>query len=348
MNRRRNSSQLIIENAIPWLVLAVLLTYTYAKFFMHPYGFRSDTSGNILFVFPKEREPTLEVGDRLIQVGEVRWQDFHDDLLKTLFEGNKPGDVIPIIVERNGQTITIPWTYPGLSKGEFFDQFFSEWWLAYFFWLAGALTVLLVRPHDERWLLFSAFNFLTAIWLIAGSGLSMFHIWYSALVLRMVIWLCVPVYLHLHWVFPRPLGKLPPLLIGGLYIAASMLAVAEGFRFLPYSSYLLGFIVALAGSAALLIAHAIRHPETRRDLRILFTVALISFLPAIVWGIADIFVSLRIGGYDVLAATLLSLPLIPLVYLYIAFRRQLGEFELRANRFMGIYFFVTLLGTAFV
>ena len=162
----------------------------------------------------------------------------------------------------------------------------------------------------------TAFNFLTAIWLITGSGVSTFHVWYGALVLRMAVWCCVPVYLHLHWVFPRPLGKLSPLLIGIIYAVTLALVIAQGLQLLPKSLYLLGFLVALGGSSILLLLHFVQQPQTRRDLWLLFVVAVLAMTPAIIWGIIDIFIPIRIGGYSVLGVTFLSLPLIPFIYLY--------------------------------
>ena len=42
----------LLEHSIPWLVLGLLLVYTYAKFFEHPYaGFRADPSGHVMYVF---------------------------------------------------------------------------------------------------------------------------------------------------------------------------------------------------------------------------------------------------------------------------------------------------------
>ncbi|MFM8369106.1 MAG: hypothetical protein ACKOBD_10180, partial [Chloroflexota bacterium] len=99
----------------------------------------------------------------------------------------------------------VQWELPGTNSGEVWEQLASEWPIAYFFWLAGTLTLLFLRPKDDRWLLLSAFNFVTAIWLGVGGGASGYHLFYSALLLRSTIWLSVPVYLHLHWVFPRPL-----------------------------------------------------------------------------------------------------------------------------------------------
>lgn len=342
MSVRRNSHRLFLEHALPWLFLLILLTYSYAKFFAHPYGFRWDVSTGVLFhVFDDQPEPTLQVDDRIIQVGIVRWEDFEADLQKTFFQGASPGDVIPIVVERDGQVLTIHWVYPGFNPGEFLEQLISEWWLAYIFWLGGTLTLLFVRPKDNRWLLLAAFNFLSAVWLIAGSGVSAFHIWNSALVLRMAVWLCVPVYLHLHWVFPFSLGKLPLVLIRSAYTVAFILVIAQWFQLLPQDLYYWGFLIAVGGSLILLFIHAIRQPEARRDLRLLLVVAILAVIPSIVLSILGAVSGIPpwLGG-----AALLSLPLIPFTYLYAASRRQLGTMEMRVNRFITLYSFIILLG----
>ena len=349
MNIDRKSYQRIVEHTLPWLVLAILLIYTFAKFFGHPYGFRFDPStGEVLFVFVEQHEPTLMVGDRLLQVGTVRWEDFTSDLRKSFFEGVKPGEIVPIKVERDDQTLTIPWTYPGINPEETKDQLLSEWWLVYFFWLAGTLTILLLRPRDTRWSLLAAFNFLTALWLSTGSGVSAYHILYSALVLRMAVWLCVPVYLHLHWVFPRSLGKLPKPLIRNVYVIASGLAIAEALQLLPYEAYKQGFLLAISGSLVLMAVHAIRQPEARRDIRLLLLAAITAIFPSIFLGVVDTFFPLRIGGYSLLGIGLLSFPLLPLAYFYAAYRRQLGNMEIRVNRFISIYVFTISLGTAVI
>jgi len=341
MNTRKNSLWLIMAQVMPWFVLAILLFYTYAKFFGHPYGFRWDSSGIIIYVFDKQPEPTLREGDRIIQIGPLHWDEFRIDLRKTFFEGVKPRDVVPIVVERNGETLDVPWTYPGFNQSEFLEQLYSEWGMAYLFWLAGLLTILFIRPKDDRWLLMALFNFLTAIWLIAGSGVSAFHIWNSALVLRMAVLLCVPVYLHLHWVFPQPLGRISPIFLRSIYIVTLALVVAQWFQILPSSFYFLGFLVALAGSFILLLSHILRQPLARRDLRLLFVAALLAMALAVIWEI--IYSFNRIPAW-LGSGGLLGLPLLPLAYLYSAFRRRLGGLELRVNRFFSIYLFVILLG----
>ncbi len=343
MEAEKKNLRTYFEQILPWLVLAILLTYTYSKFFVHPYGFRFDTTdGRIMYMFVQQPEPTLKVDDQLVKIGPVGWEDFQNNLWVTFFDGVKPGEVVPVVIERDGRILTIPWRYPGLNMGDFIDQLPSEWLIAIFFWLAGTLTLLLLRPKDVRWLLLVGFNYLTAIWLIAGSGNSSYHTWGSALVLRIAIWLSLPVYLHLHWVFPRPLGKLPVWLVGGSYAIALVLVVAQAFQFLPQSLYYLGFIAALLGSLILLIVHAVRQPEVRRDLRLLLLAAFLALVPSIAIGIISGFVDVTPG---VASLGMLSFPLIPFSYLYAAYRLQLGESEVRLNRLISLYLFLILLGT---
>jgi signal transduction histidine kinase len=342
MKTRNNSVWWIFEHVLPWLVLAILLTYTYAKFFRHSYGFRVDPStALIVWVFDRQPEPTLRENDRILQIGSVRWEDFQADLRLSLFEGYKPGDIVPIRVERGGQRIDNSWKYPRFNQGEFQDQLRSEWWLAYIFWLAGVLTILLVRPKDDSWILMSLFNFLTAIWLTAGSGLSAYHIWYSAIVLRVAVWLCLPVYLHLHWVFPRPLGRLPRWLVGIVYGVGILLAIAQALQRLPPDLYLLAFVIALAGSLILLGVHVWRQPTIRRDFRLPLITLGLAIAPAMIWAVIDNVFDLP-SSWGSLG--IVSLPLLPLAYLYMAFRRRLGKLELRVNRFFTIYLFLILLG----
>jgi signal transduction histidine kinase len=341
MNPPHRQVHKIAEIALSWLILLILLAFSYAKFFLHPYGFSWSSTGNIDKLFVSQPEPTLKVGDQLMKVGPLTWDEFHADLRKTFFEGVKVGDIVPIEVERTGQPLTIFWALPGTNPGEQNDQLFSEWPLAYIFWLSGTLTLLFLRPKDDRWWLLSVFNFLTAIWISAGSGLSNFHIWYAALILRMAIWLSVPIYLHLHWVFPRPLGKLPSLLVGIVYTAAVGVMIAQWLQLFPQSLYFLGFLIAILGSLILLIVHAVHQPDTRHDLLLL--------LIALVFIIAPLLAVAVIGfvnsSFRADSLALLSFPLLPIAYLYTAYRRQLGGLEMRVNRLMSIYFFVILLGT---
>jgi signal transduction histidine kinase len=341
MNNRQESIKRLAEVTLPWLVLAIILTYSYAKFFQHPYGFSWAPNGSVDRIFVDQEGPTLMLGDQLVQVGPLTWDAFQADLRRTFFKDVKPGEITPIVAQRNGQTVTIQWRLPGLNEGEIRDQLFSEWPLIYVFWVLGVLTLLFLRPKDDRWWLLAAFNFLTAIWLSAGSGLSNFHIWNAALVLRMAIWLSVPTYLHLHWVFPRPLGKLPPILVWVLYGVFLVLAIAQGLQLVHSSLYFLGFLTAILGSVVLLILHAFRQPGSRRDLRLIFIALALALAPLLAISLVNIW----FGSSRFNSLLLLSFPALPLAYLYAAYRHQLGGLEMRVNRLISIYSFLILLCT---
>jgi signal transduction histidine kinase len=342
MKRFRN----LLELSIPWLVLGLLLVYTYAKFFEHPYaGFRADPSGHVMFVFvPQDTQPALQVNDQVLSIGTLSWEDFRADYRRRIFENAQRGDVVPLTVRRNGEEFTIPWKFAGPNPGEINDLLINEGWLAFVFWLCGTATLLSLRPKDERWRLLIAFNYLTAIWLTAGSGVSFYHTWGSAFLLRMTVWLCVPVYLHLHWLFPRKLTPIPAFITVGGYAAAGMLAITELFQLLPASLYLTGFLVAVLGSLLFLIAHFIFQADVRADLRILVVVGLIALLPVIAFGIIAMLVD--IPGATGIA--LVGLPFLPIAYLYAVNRRRLGGLEIRLNRIVSIYLFVFLLSVLMV
>ncbi len=341
MNQTRPSLPTFIERALPIVILLILLLYTYAKFFEHPYlGFRWDPGGELVHVFTTgNQQNPLKVGDQLIQVGAMPLTSFEADYLKTFNNIVRPGKTVAIVVKRDGQRLTIPWKFPGLNSVEFDDQASSEVWLTFFFWIVGTLALLSLRPKDERWRLMIAFNYLTAFWIGVGGGASFYHIWYSPFLLRIAVWFCIPVYLHFHWVFPQPFRKLPPAVTRGGYFVAGLLALAECFQLLPQSLYLLGFLLAVGGSLILLVAHAIRQPQARRDIGLLLIAALLSLIPSIVVGLLATFSTLP----NFSGAGTLGLIFLPLAYFYAAYRRQIGNLELRVNRFISILVFLVFL-----
>src|SRR5512146_865438 len=112
MDDRKEALKRSLDYFLPWVVLAILLTYTYARFFQHTYGIRWLADGTITRIFVSEREPTLHPSDRIVQVGSLDYRAFQADLRMDLF-GNAPaGTVLPIKVERDGQILTVQWRVP--------------------------------------------------------------------------------------------------------------------------------------------------------------------------------------------------------------------------------------------
>lgn len=334
------------ESVLPWLMLALLGTFTYALFFQVPYaGLDFPVDGKLIQVYvPNPSGPALQAGDQLLQVGSLTWAEFRRNLWQTVFVGLQPGEVVPLVIERNGQRLPVDWTFPGPTLPEVSARLSSEWLLPYFFWLAGTITLLFLRPKDDRWRLFIAFNFLTAVWLAVGGTLSPRHIWGSALVFRSAVWLTWPVYWHLHWVFPAPLRRLPPWVWWLLYGVTLSLIGIDYLQWLPNNVYFFGLLLALLGSAGLLVAHWIFQPAQRRDIGLLAFVGLLIFAPVIAMLIVGAFIPFPPNA----ALVLLALPILPFGYLYVASRRQLGGLELRTNQLITAYIFFIALGSLMI
>jgi signal transduction histidine kinase len=341
-----NSSQLaILERLIPWVVLVILAIFTYAFFFQAPYlGFRYSSDAEVVEVYVQESE--LRPGDRIESIGSVTWDAFSADLRQTWLGERRFAGVVPLRFVREGQEQTISWTLPSPTFDEVLQRLNSQWWLGYIFWLAGTATLFLIRPRNQRWLLLIAFNYLTAIWLTAGTT-SSWHVWLSGLVLRSAVWLSVPVYLHLHWAFPSSLGRLPAPILWLGYGAAFVLAVVQWLQVIPASAYLYGFLLALLGSIVLLLLHVVRRPADRLEVGFLAAAVALVALPPISMSIATLLGAQLPGPLQ--GASFLAFPALPGVYFFIVYRQQLDRrLASRANRLAALYLFLIFLGTAFI
>ena len=191
-----------LDYAVLVAALVVLTAYTYALFIALPYlGFEQiDQDGTIQLVF-QDQPGGVRLGDRVLSVDGQGLDAFRQDQRRTLWGQLAPGETISLEVERAGQPLTVTQTAQALVVTEFEQRLFSQWFLAWAFWIAGLVVALLVRPRDLRWRLLIAFCAVTALWLSA-STLSRWHLWESAILLRAAIWASVPISLHLHLRFP--------------------------------------------------------------------------------------------------------------------------------------------------
>lgn len=345
MGKHTSHLSLFFQQAFPWLVLTLLILTTYG-FFQMPYsGFDfSPSRRQVTAVYvTADPEAALHIGDELVRIGPVLWADFAADLRRTLFDSVQPGQVVPIVVRRDGQTLTVPWVFSGPTRTEVLERLDSQFALAYIFWLAGTVTLLLLRPKDARWRLLIALNYLTAFWIAIGL-ISRWHLWESSILLHMASWLFVPVYWHLHWVFPQPLGRLPAFVWRMIYLAGGSLAVLEWFQLLPARTYLIGPLLALLGTVVLLVLHFLFRPAQRRDVGLLVVAAALALAPSIAIGIAGAFATFPAGA----GVAILTLPALPFAYLYAAYRRQLGGLEIRINRLIAFFTFFILLVSALI
>jgi hypothetical protein len=335
-----------LEKIIPWLILVLLSVYSYAFFFQAPYPGFDLNRNEVAEIFVPTSSESLQVGDQIVRVGIVSTKTFMANLRQTIFDAAEVGQNFSLIVERNGKSLQINWIYPGVTRIQVLQRLNSLWWLPFVFWIAGTATLLFIRPKDLRWRLLVAFNYLTAIWLAAGGGPSAWHIWQSAIVLRSAVWLCLPVYLHFHWVFPKPFTKIPGVIWGMLYAIGGCFALVEWFQVLPTSAYFIGFALALSGSMLLLIAHTIFQKEMRSDIWQLAIAVALVFVPPL--GISAVLLLGQAPSAFVQGGSLLALPALPGAYFYAAYRRQFRGTNKGIKRLTTFYITAILVGTVLI
>lgn len=348
MNIRQQKWFLWSEIALSWLILITLIYYTYLEIVRAPYvGFQYTSQAGQFTSIYTIPDPNPNQGSQLtkeqtlLKINDVDVKEWSEQLKTHLFPPLSKGDVITLVVDDDGEQKTINWVVPGFNMDEFRWRVFNSWPLGYLFWMAGLATVLLVRPRDTKRALFIAFFFLTALWLVIGNTSRWGH-GDSRLIYRVILVLSAPVLLHLHWIFPRPLGKIPRWLGITLYAAAIGVALLHWTPYILPDIAALIFGLALLGSLVLLLLHYWRQKETRSQVALLLVTLLSAFLPLI----AISFVMVARESFDVTVVYgLATLPLIPAAYFYSIYRFQLGGSEFRANRLIVLYLFLILLST---
>ncbi|HSR21190.1 MAG TPA: ATP-binding protein [Anaerolineales bacterium] len=311
-------------------------------FFERPYaGFSWDTQGRVVHVDVQAslRSPRILLGDQLVKVGPVSWEQFRADYGLQLFRGARAGESIPVVVERGGQQVALDWIYPGRNLPEFFDQLLSVVWYGLFFWVIGTDCLVNVRPKGPLRSLGVASNYLTATWLIMLANVAAYHIWYGPYVLRFAAWMSAPCYVLFHWHWPRPLGRLPRLTVALAFVSAALLAAADCLRWLPEVAHLWALGATCGAILVLLAAHAIRSPADRAALSRLLGLIVLGALPLLALPLLNQVLEVHQSRF----VGLVGLPLVGTGYFATIFRNQLGSLQWRAHRVVTVYSFVTVL-----
>src|SRR3990172_1638188 len=164
MKKQTSPPRPLLEQAIAGVVLALLLLYTYALFFRVPYvGFDWDPlTGRVGRV---DVTDGLQTDDQLIQIGPVPVAELRANERRTVLMDVQSGDVVTLVVRRDGQQFTLPWVIPGFNVNVFFARVSGLWWWALLFWIVGQSVLLFLRPRDTRWRLLIAINLVNALWL---------------------------------------------------------------------------------------------------------------------------------------------------------------------------------------
>jgi len=333
------------------LVLLPCLYYPYAG--VHPdFGFTlSLTDWKVLTQPLCEGAPDtcLQAGDRLVSIEGVTLDEFiHDRGLSIPGLFGKDG-VARIQLIRDGKLLTRDvrvW-----AKRLDLPQIFFTMMAPLIFWLMGTIAVIFLRPRDERWLILVLFSYDVALWI--ASGLAQQAAW-ASYVFHAAIWFFLPLSVHLHSILPRELfpRRFRVGLLAALYSLGLVLAVLDAFFLLRSVTYaaLWCTLVAIVLSVSLLLMRLVLPVDsaTKVAARIMLFGVTLGLLPFLVFhGVLIVWLKhMALAGQDLtwfqpymIGISTISVPLLPMGYIYAIYKHHLGTLEFRANRLLGIYAF---------
>jgi signal transduction histidine kinase len=334
------------------VAFGVCVFYTYALLVLVPApGFNAlDDNWQVLTVDATVAGRNLiQPDDELLRIGDLTREQYARDRTSVPFGGAQPGDVVPIVRLRDGQTTTIQWLMPPISLSELASRLFVSL-PSFIFLLIGFVIQLLLRPRNVEWLLLLSFCYLTAVWLALGV-VSSAQIAVSSLGLHAVTWLLSAVILDLHLTFPRSLWQYRSrVLRPALILLACVAAALEMFNWLPRPAYELAFLVAVLVSLGLLVYHRAfgTSPDSRTAAGLMLFGVGLALGPGLVLTIVPSLLQQDINSTLTSYLSLFPVPLFPLFYAYAIYKRHLGSLEFRANRWLSLYAFLALYLTALV
>jgi signal transduction histidine kinase len=340
------SRRIFAEITLSILTFAWVLGLTIFHLFIRPYpGFLvASTRGEITETYQAVSETApLRVGDRILKIDEVVFEKSpaHWDFTPPLFWGYRPGDIMNLTIERGGRVMTIEQPFLGPTRAELIGRLNSRWLIPIFFWLAGAMTLLFIRPRTQLSWLMATFFHLTAFWVSAGM-VSQGHVVWAAMAMRVIVWLCIPVYLHFLWLFPVSLGRPGKIVVPLLYGLGIGMAMLQMLELIPSSLYLVGFAICLAGCLVLIILHAIYQRTERRTLAGLLGAAVIILVPIAITSLASSFTS----STYLSTVTVTGFSALPGYFFLTIFRRQIKGQDRRVNTILSVYLAAILVEIA--
>ncbi|HEX4960114.1 MAG TPA: ATP-binding protein [Thermoanaerobaculia bacterium] len=340
-----------------FLILACLLILVPCLYY--PYAFSSPDLGftlssanwKVISAYPcAPNAPCLKVGDQVLRVKGMNRQQFDHNHWLSLQEIFKADGSVRFDLVRQGQPMTL--RVGSLKRHIDLSQLIFDLVAPLVFWLMGTVVVIFLRPRDERWLVLVLFSYDTALWIATGIGARVSGSWY---LFHAVIWFFAPLCLHLHLILPNPLSGVRARLVGlGSLYALSLTLMAADFAGLRPISYLLFMLVGTLLSILLLVGRLVwpASAATRVAVRIMLFGILLGLVPLLLFqGILPRLLeetihegqSLRWAYNYILGLSTLSMPILPMGYIYAIYRHNLGALEFRANRLLGIYTFSVML-----
>jgi signal transduction histidine kinase len=315
------------------LVLAVLLLFGYTEFFLSPYlGFAVNVNTNLITNIEKPAEGYLKVNDQIVSINDAPMAKTIDSIHSNPFIQTEKGDIIHITLIRNGEKIEVNYPKPDQGNENLLQILSGDWILPLPFFVAGLVTILFIRPRSKTRTLLYLFFYFFAIW-ISGGLISSYNYWGSSMVMRIFIWLSVPVSINLHWLFPKPFPKLKKIAIFFIYTIPMAAIPLEFLGVLPKNLYLLGFLISIFSALIMLTVKFFRFQELRAIMRNLLFSYFLSAMPLIAM-VALMLVDSVPPNANI---ALIGLTTIPGFYFFTAYRTSLKRDIPRVNVAMRMF-----------
>lgn len=329
------------RNSIPFLLALLtlaILGWSVLQLIVYPYdGIRSlRPNGEITEIDPNgPAYNKLRVGDIIISHNGVLQKEVYIS-----YVGNKAGDQVQFVVQRDGKTIPIWLTLVSPPLYEIF-RLITPLVVALTFWIAG-VSVQAFAPASEATILFFMFCMIDTVFVTAGMISSFSPLWTG--LFNFLLWFVGPVSVNFHSYFPQTTSlKRKRSLLIGLYV----LAVLGGLPYLLWGSQTVrssswNTLFTTAGRIFLatnllitvgLLFYAYRHatsPGVRGKIRMVVLGGVLSVLP---------FVTLVILPDALLQRNILPLPfaflllgILPMTYGFAIYRYRLIQIEKHVNR----------------
>jgi PAS domain S-box-containing protein len=298
-------------------------------------------------------ENCVKVGDQILSIAGVDFYHFSHDRRMSIAKLFGDDGIGRVRLARNGRLMTLDIKVRSSHVNLRLALLLIV--APLIFWLMGTVIVIFLRPRDERWLILVLFAYVTAVWIAAGNGQRTGG---SAVVFHAVIWFFLPLAFHLHTILPSEIfgRRVRRALQIFLYALSTALAILdsqfllEGLSLTVVWYTLAGILLSIGLLALRLVLRSA--PATRVAVRIMLFGVMLGLVPFVMFnGVVLIWFKhialarqdLQPFGPYITAISLITIPVLPLSYIYAIYKHHLGAAEFRANRLLGIYTFSALL-----
>ncbi|MEM6456211.1 MAG: ATP-binding protein [Acidobacteriota bacterium] len=299
---------------------------------------------------PAWGENCVQVGDQLVMIDGFDRETYLRERWQPTIRWKMQTDAV---VLRDGQRIPIVIHALSPTFGSHLEGVVAACF-PLLFWLMGTFAVIAVRPRDERWWVLIAFYYITALFFASGF-ISKSRVGLSSLVLHVTAIMSMPVVVHLHLILPRPLFRHHRRVAWAMYVIATFLLIldlsgaAKIYQF--FWIYLSGILIGLG----IVLFRSIWSNEiaTLLTSRMLLFGVILGIIPWVAAAITftigrDPSLDVKIDTVLLGCITLVALPNWGISYLNAIYRHDLGPFQVRANRMVGIYGFTSLYITIYL